>query len=77
VIEANAIGVAPAGPDAESLLDTETAAAFLSLSRRTLEAWRYVGKGPRWIRFSRGAVRYRRGDLIEFIRVHQTAGRRE
>ena len=47
------------------------AAAFLALSRRTLETWRWEGKGPRWIRFSLGAVRYRRADLIDFIQAHE------
>lgn len=40
--------------DSESLLDTDAAGIFLSVSRQTLEQWRCLGKGPGWIRFSRG-----------------------
>ena len=69
--DASTVESPPASPDAESLLDTRGAAASLSLSRRTLETWRWEGKGPRWIRFSLGAVRYRRADLIDFIQAHE------
>ena len=41
-------------------MDTAGAAVFLSVAPKTLAMWRYQKKGPEWIRFSRGCVRYRR-----------------
>ena len=55
--------------DPESLLDTEDAGTFLAISAKTLQAWRCKGRGPKWIRFSKGCVRYKRRDLIAFIQA--------
>jgi hypothetical protein len=38
----------------EQLLTTEQAAAFLGTTRRTLEAWRYVGAGPVFVKLRGG-----------------------
>ena len=48
-------------PDA--LLRPREAAAFLGFTPRALEAWRQRGGGPRFVRVSTRAVRYRRRDL--------------
>lgn len=42
----------------ESLLTTKQAAAYLNLSERTLEQWRWEGKGPAFEKVGR-LVRYR------------------
>jgi hypothetical protein len=43
---------------------TETAAAaFLTVSPRTLQRWRAVGFGPPFLRYSARAIRYRLVDL--------------
>lgn len=47
------------------LMTTVEAAAFLSVSRRTLEDWRLRGGGPRF-RKMRRLVRYHTADLIAF-----------
>ena len=47
----------------DQLLDEQCAAAFLSLSAKTLRNWRVKGGGPQYVRISRRAVRYRRKDL--------------
>lgn len=40
------------------LLTQEQAGEMLCISPKTLEQWRYLGKGPRFIRMSSRAVRY-------------------
>jgi len=55
------------GSDSEILLNTIEAAQFLRQRARVLEAWRYRGVGPAYIRISRSSVRYRRSDLVAFL----------
>jgi predicted DNA-binding transcriptional regulator AlpA len=52
--------------DADALLDEAQAAELLSLSSRTLQAWRLNGSGPSFVRAGR-AVRYRRRDLLAWM----------
>jgi hypothetical protein len=52
--------------DADLLLKEEDAAHLLSLSVRTLQAWRVRMAGPPFVQAGR-AVRYRRRDLIAWI----------
>lgn len=49
------------------LLTENEAAALLKLDPRTLQNWRYLGRGPVHVRISRKAVRYRLRDLETFI----------
>ena len=42
-------------------------AALLCVSLRTLEDWRYEGKGPPYVKYPRG-VRYSRAALDEWIK---------
>ncbi|HKH47657.1 MAG TPA: helix-turn-helix domain-containing protein [Thermoanaerobaculia bacterium] len=51
----------------QALLTEGEAAEYLRLTPRALQAWRYQGKGPRFVRISRRAIRYRRDDLERFI----------
>lgn len=61
-------------PNHPSALLTETQAAqVLSLSIRTLQAWRLKGSGPRFVRLSGRAVRYRNSDLAAFIEARTVA----
>ena len=48
------------------LLCEERAARFLSISKRTLQAWRVAGTGPLFIRMGR-AIRYCQTDLVEWM----------
>lgn len=48
-------------------LTEEEAAEVLGLSRRTLQMWRYEGKGPVYLKLG-GAIRYNRRDLEEYQR---------
>jgi len=58
-------------PASKSPLCTpQQAAAYLTVSVDTLARWRTVGRGPRFLKFTRakqGIVRYRREDLDRFI----------
>jgi predicted site-specific integrase-resolvase len=49
----------------ELMRETE-AARLLGLSARTLQKWRWSGKGPEFLRLN-GAVRYNRADLLRFV----------
>ncbi|NBN77300.1 helix-turn-helix domain-containing protein [Microvirga tunisiensis] len=52
-------------PDPSALLTEAQAAEFLHVSRRSLQAWRVRGGGPRFVKVGK-LVRYRRADLLEF-----------
>jgi len=47
------------------LLSNEEAAQYLNLSPRTLEKWRCIGGGPKFIKMGRRAM-YRPSDLSAF-----------
>jgi predicted DNA-binding transcriptional regulator AlpA len=51
------------------LLTEAQAADYLSLSMRTLQAWRVRGVGPKFCRLGR-AVRYRLADLAAWLDTH-------
>lgn len=51
----------------EPLLNTDEAAACLGTTKRTLEAWRYEGGGPAFVKLGGRLVRYRPRDLEAFI----------
>jgi excisionase family DNA binding protein len=52
--------------DPEALLNDIEAARLLSLSSRTLQAWRLKGGGPPFVRLGR-AVRYQRAALAKWM----------
>lgn len=49
------------------MLDTREAAEALGLSPRALESWRLRGCGPRFVRISGRAIRYRSRELARWI----------
>lgn len=51
----------------ERLIDEREAAAFLGFTVRCLQGWRHRGGGPRYIKINARNVRYRRGDLRQFV----------
>jgi excisionase family DNA binding protein len=53
-------------PENVRLLTEREAANLLSISSRTLQAWRSNGGGPTFVRVGR-VIRYRRSDLIAWI----------
>ena len=61
-------------------LNTPQTAEYLNVSPRTLEVWRVRGEGPPFYRFGhkRGAIRYHKDDLDEYVsttRVNLTSER--
>jgi excisionase family DNA binding protein len=59
--------------------DTEGTAAYLGVPAKTLEAWRYLGKGPAFARVGKH-VRYRRSHVdawldTQVVPPHSTDGR--
>jgi predicted DNA-binding transcriptional regulator AlpA len=59
----------------EPLLAEGQAAEYLGFTQRALQAWRSRGGGPRYVRISSRAIRYRRCDLDAWIveRLHKDA----
>ena len=54
----------------DELLNEVATARFLNTAPRTLEAWRYKGTGPAFIRVGR-AIRYRRSDLEAWLNMRR------
>lgn len=52
----------------DRLIDERAAAAFLGFTVRALQNWRVRGGGPRFVKVSARAIRYRRLDLIAWIK---------
>ena len=59
-------------PKPNQLLTTTEAAALLGLSPLTLQDWRSRNRGPRYVRLSRRAIRYRPSDIEDFIEKNGT-----
>ena len=57
--------------DPAVLMRQEDAAQMLGVTPRALEAWRYRGGGPRYIRISGRCIRYRRSDIITWIAARE------
>jgi excisionase family DNA binding protein len=55
------------------LLKTKDAAEYLGLSVRTLENWRYQGRGPKCVLMGR-TVRYDLQDLDAWVSSHRETG---
>ncbi len=49
------------------ILSPKEVAAEYRIAERTLANWRSKGEGPRYEKFGKRAVRYRRADLEAFI----------
>lgn len=60
----------PSDPDA--LVRESEAAAFLGFTPRALQLWRQTGGGPRFVRVSSRAIRYRRRDLVAWAEARLT-----
>ncbi len=49
------------------LVDSNVVATMLGITTNTLQIWRHQGKGPRYVKLSRRAVRYRKKDVLDWI----------
>lgn len=56
--------------DHERLLTTNEFAEFLSLRPGVVAKWRSSGRGPRFVRISSRAVRYRQVDIDRWLTRH-------
>lgn len=54
-------------PGCDPALNSIQASAYLGLAVKTLESLRTRGGGPRFIRYGRKAVRYRKSDLDAYM----------
>lgn len=52
-------------PNAKALLNEKEAATFYGASVKTLQAWRFKGKGPHYYKIG-GFIRYSMDDLIKY-----------
>ena len=52
--------------DPDKLIPEREAAEFLGVTVRTMQSYRQRGGGPKFVRLSARAVRYRRRDLIAY-----------
>lgn len=50
----------------KTLLRTDEVAEYLGLSPGTLRFWRYIGRGPRYLKVGT-AVRYNHADILEWL----------
>jgi excisionase family DNA binding protein len=50
-------------------LRVEQAADFLGLGKGTLDQWRHECRGPTYFKIG-GQVRYRKSDLLAFIKIY-------
>lgn len=49
------------------LLDTKELSKMLGVTTNTLQIWRHQGKGPKYIRLTRRAVKYQEQDVLNWI----------
>ena len=52
----------------DDLLTTLMLAAWLGISKQSLEGWRSKGLGPRFVALTPSMIRYRRGDVRAWLR---------
>jgi hypothetical protein len=58
----------------DRLFTEDEAAAFLSVSVRTLQSWRCRrSDGPQFIRYSGRAIRYARADLVAWVAARRVS----
>jgi hypothetical protein len=68
------MSTAPFSTNPDVLLTEVQSAEFLSLSTRTLQAWRSSGGGPLYVRAGR-AIRYRHRDLLSWVESNTIANK--
>lgn len=51
----------------ERLLSTAQVADWTGVSQNTLRFWRWDGRGPRWFRLGPKTVKYKTGDVQQWV----------
>lgn len=54
-------------PIQDELVSSKEAARLLGIKPQTLDRWRHLGKGPVFCKYERGAVRYQRAVIQQWI----------
>lgn|GEM_PF-870729 len=67
-LDKHADRLANVGGDPDDLLTSEELAEWIDTSTQFVEVSRRKGHGPRYVRLSARVVRYRRADIIEWLR---------
>jgi predicted DNA-binding transcriptional regulator AlpA len=67
----------PAAPNSPSLLTAAQLATLLGVRDQTLAEWRVLGTGPRFVRLSARAIRYRRADVDAWLDAQARASTRD
>ena len=65
--ELDDVGISTSPSTKEKFLTEKEVATQLSVTTRCLQAWRYRGGGPKYIRISARCVRYRPEDVRAWI----------
>jgi hypothetical protein len=73
---ANKLAAANNG-DADDLLSTCELAAWLEVSEQFLEIGRHRGYGPRFVRLGPRRIRYRRADVVAWLKTRTHASTSE
>jgi len=71
LIEAAASEVKNNGASNDDLLTTPETAMWLGVSRQWLEIGRIKNYGPTFVRLSAQAIRYKRSDVIEWLKARE------
>ena len=74
---ADALAECGATGPVDDLLSTTEVAVWLGISPQFLEIGRHRGYGPRYVRLSPRRVRYRRADVLAWLRQRTHAATRE
>lgn len=69
--------IAHGAGDADDLLSTNAVAAWLGVSTQWLEIGRHRGYGPNFCRIGPRRIRYRRADVVAFLRERRHASTAE
>lgn len=54
------------GADLPARFDEKTLSEWWGVSVKTLQNWRSMGEGPKYIKFRNGIVRYRREEVLSY-----------
>jgi excisionase family DNA binding protein len=57
-------------PAGDEVMTTEEVAAFLRVSKKTVEKWRHEGVGPRRYKVGRH-LRYLRSEVLAWVKTHE------
>lgn len=60
--------------DPERLLNKHEVCALLGLKPPTLQSWRNRGVGPVYVAISKTCIRYRLGDVLDWIEARRHEG---